>query len=247
MAVIFKAYKQVEEIINAAATAAFEKGELPASQLGAFKVEVPAERANGDFSTNAAMVSARAMRMAPVRIAQALVSSASLDGSFFERIEVAGPGFINFYVSAGFYTAVLLDVEAAGEEYGRSDFGGGERINVEFVSANPTGPMHMGNARGGALGDCLAAVLDYAGYDVSREFYVNDAGNQIDKFALSLDVRYKQLFLGEDAVELPEDSYHGEDIKLLASEFAEEHGDSFLGEEESVRRKALVEFALPTL
>ena len=120
-----------------------------------------------------------------------------------------------------------------------------KKINVEFVSANPTGPMHMGNARGGALGDCLAAVLDFAGYDVSREFYVNDAGNQIAKFGLSLDIRYQQLFLGEDAVQLPEDSYHGEDIIERAKEFAAVNGDKYMSASEQERRQALIDFALP--
>ena len=144
-----------------------------------------------------------------------------------------------------YYAYVLLDIRKAGDSYGKSDYGKGKRLNVEFVSANPTGPMHMGNARGGALGDCLAAVLEYAGYEVSREFYVNDAGNQIDKFALSLDIRYQQLFKGEDSVELPEDSYHGADIRQRAEEFAAVYGDSYLQKSEKERRKALVDFALP--
>ena len=177
-----------------------------------------------------------------------LISSCSffdITDTYFSKVEVAGPGFINFYLCDSYYADVLLDIRESGDNYGRSDYGNGKKINVEFVSANPTGPMHMGNARGGALGDCLAAVLDYAGYEVAREFYVNDAGNQIDKFALSLDIRYQQIFRGEDAVELPEDSYHGDDIKERAAQFAEIHGDSYLEKSEEERRKALVDFALP--
>ncbi len=152
---------------------------------------------------------------------------------------------MNFYLSDRYYSDILTDILKKGDAYGRSNFGRSEKVLVEFVSANPTGPMHMGNARGGALGDCLAAVLDYAGYDVSREFYINDAGNKIDKFGLSLDVRYKQHFLGEEAVELPEDSYHGDDIRVLAEKFASEYGERYLSESEEVRRKALVDYALP--
>ena len=191
------------------------------------------------------MVNAKNFRLPPRKIAETIVSFASNEDTYFEKIEVAGPGFINFFLNDAYYADVLLDIRKAGDSYGKSDYGKGKRLNVEFVSANPTGPMHMGNARGGALGDCLASVLEYAGYEVSREFYVNDAGNQIDKFALSLDIRYQQLFKGEDSVELPEDSYHGADIRQRAEEFAAVYGDSYLQKSEKERRKALVDFALP--
>ena len=237
---IEKAKQQICDLVTAAAKTAF-----PSQELSAFQIEVPADPANGDFSTNAAMANARVFRLAPRTIAQTLVEAMPKEGTYFDRIEVAGPGFINFYLNSAYYADVLLDVYAAGTSYGRSDYGKGQKVNVEFVSANPTGPMHMGNARGGALGDCLAAVLDYAGYDVHREFYINDAGNQIEKFALSLDIRYQQLFLGEDAVELPEDSYHGEDILDRAKEFAAQYGDSYLNKSEAERRSALCAFALP--
>lgn len=241
--------KQVEEklsaLITEAAQRAMESGELPQAELGAFKIEVPANRDNGDYSTNAAMAWARAFRRAPAQIAAAITENICLDGSFFDSCEAAGPGFINFRLSDHFYSKILKDIRNKGENYGRSDFGKGEKVNIEFVSANPTGPMHMGNARGGALGDCLAAVMDFAGYDVSREFYVNDAGNQIDKFALSLDIRYQQIYKGADAPELPEDSYHGEDIMDRAKEFAAIHGDKYISASEEERRKALVDYALP--
>lgn len=241
--------KQVEEklsaLITEAAQRAMESGELPQAELGAFKIEVPANRDNGDYSTNAAMAWARAFRRAPAQIAAAITENICLDGSFFDSCEAAGPGFINFRLSDRFYSEILKDIHNKGENYGRSDFGKGEKVNIEFVSANPTGPMHMGNARGGALGDCLAAVMDFAGYDVSREFYVNDAGNQIDKFALSLDIRYQQIYKGADAPELPEDSYHGEDIMDRAKEFAAIHGDKYISASEEERRKALVDYALP--
>lgn len=224
---------------------AIAAGELPAAEIPAFIVEIPQDRANGDYATNVAFAGARAFRMAPVKIAQAVEKHMDLSGSAFASCTVAGAGFINFRLNDGFYADIVQDVLEQGADYGKSDMGRGERVNVEFVSANPTGPMHMGNARGGALGDCLAAVLEAAGYDVTREFYINDAGNQIEKFALSLDIRYQQLFKGEAAVELPEDSYHGADIIERAKEFADLYGDSFLEKPEADRRKALVDFALP--
>ena len=242
---IQKAQQQIRTFILNAAEKAQSEGVLPAQPLAPFNIEVPADKANGDYSTNAAMVNARTLRLAPRKIAEALTAHMELKDSYFDRVEVAGPGFINFYFSPAYYADVLLDVRSAGKNYGRSDFGKGARVNIEFVSANPTGPMHMGNARGGALGDCLAGVMDYAGYQVHREFYINDAGNQIEKFALSLDIRYQQLFLGEDAPALPEDSYHGEDIIERAKEFAALYGDAYLKTSEAERREALVAFALP--
>lgn len=231
-------------ILNALGRAVAEKA-LPMEPAPDFAIETPADPSHGDFATNVAMVSAKAFHMAPRKIAEALSPYFELSGTYFEKFEIAGPGFINFFFSPGFYAAVLKDIEALRDGYGRSDYGKGKRINVEFVSANPTGPMHMGNARGGALGDCLAAVLDAAGYDVSREFYINDAGNQIDKFALSLDVRYQQIYKGEEAVPMPEDCYQGGDIMERAQEFADLHGDSYLEKPEEERQKALVAFALP--
>lgn len=238
-----KAQNQIKHLVTNAIECAMAKELLVRAQVPAFGIEVPADRANGDFSTNAAMVGARAFRLAPRKIAEIICDNILLDGTYFEKVEIAGPGFINFFLCADYYSDILFEINEAGDSYGRSDYGKGQKVNVEFVSANPTGPMHMGNARGGALGDCLAAVLDYAGYDVSREFYVNDAGNQIEKFALSLDIRYRQLF-GED-IELPEDSYHGEDIIERAKEFKDAYGDEFISKSEEERKKALVDFALP--
>lgn len=238
-----KANEQIKALVLSAIAAAQRAGALSEGEAPNFNIEVPADRANGDYSTNAAMVGARVFRLPPVKIAQAIKENMSLEGTYFEKVEIAGPGFINFFLCDEYYADILLEIHQAGESYGRSDYGKGKTVNVEFVSANPTGPMHMGNARGGALGDCLAAVLDYAGYEVSREFYVNDAGNQIDKFALSLDIRYRQL--AGESIELPEDSYHGEDITERAKQFRDAFGDKYLSETEQVRRKALVEFALP--
>ncbi|MGN1118007.1 MAG: arginine--tRNA ligase [Acutalibacteraceae bacterium] len=243
--IVNEAKAQIKSIILEAVGKAVSDGKLSAEPMNDFNIEVPADRNNGDFSSNAAMTNAKVFRLAPRKIADTMKEYMDIGDTYFSKVEIAGPGFINFYLSDRFYADVLLDIRKCGDDYGRSDYGKGKKINVEFVSANPTGPMHMGNARGGALGDCLAAVLDYAGYEVSREFYVNDAGNQIEKFALSLDIRYQQIFKGEDAVELPEDSYHGADITERAREFADKYGDAYLKKDEKERRKALTEFALP--
>lgn len=244
-----KIVKETENSIKTAVVEAIKKaienGQLPEGEIPEVNVEVPADRANGDFSTNAAMISARAFRCAPKKIADAIKENISLEGTYLEKCETAGPGFINFYLKDSYYGAILRDVKECGSDYGRSDYGKGEKVMLEFVSANPTGPMHMGNARGGALGDCLAAVMERAGYNVSREFYINDAGNQIEKFASSLDVRYRQLFVGEENAPLPEDCYQGLDIKELAEEFREINGDKYMNTSEEERKKALVDFALP--
>ncbi len=236
---------EIRTAIIEAAGRAVADGEFPEAALSDFIIEVPANKENGDYSSNAAMAWARDLKCAPRKIAQTIVDRLELCDTFVDRCEIAGPGFMNFYLKESFNACIIQDILEKGAEYGRSAYGAGKKINIEFVSANPTGPMHMGNARGGALGDCLAAVMDFAGYSVSREFYVNDAGNQIDKFGLSLDIRYQQLYKGEDAVELPEDSYHGEDIIQRAKEFAEINGDKYLDASEAERRKALVAYALP--
>ena len=236
---------QLRQLIGDAFGAAIAAGELPQADIPAYTVEIPADRKNGDMAVNAAMVSARAFHAAPRKIADTLAAHLQLDGTYFDKAEVAGPGFMNFFLSPAYYSDVVAEVRREDKRFGRSDFGGGEKVMVEYVSANPTGPMHMGNARGGALGDCLASVLDAAGYDVWREFYINDAGNQIEKFGLSLEVRYLQIFKGEDAVELPEDAYHGDDIKEHAAAFAEKYGDKYVDADSAQRRKALVDYALP--
>ena len=235
--------KQLKELIISAVNAATEKGELSGGEIPDFIIEKPADKKNGDFSTNIAMAGARVFRKAPKMIADSIVSNIDLSGTLFERAEVAGPGFINFYLSQEYYSSIVKDVIDCGDSYGRSDYGKGKKIIVEFVSANPTGPMHIGNARGGAIGDCLASVLDAAGYDVWREFYVNDAGNQIEKFATSLEVRYLQAC--KQNVEMPEDAYHGADITEHAEAFKAEYGEKYVETESAERRKALVDFALP--
>ena len=238
------AKKSIETLLNESCRRAAEKGQLPAGAELSGTVEVPKDPTNGDFAANHAMSGARALRMAPRKIADALVENLDLAGSWFASAEAAGPGFINFRLSPAWYADVLRAVQSAGADYGRSDEFAGQKVMVEFVSANPTGPMHMGNARGGVLGDTLASVLDRAGAQVWREFYVNDAGNQIEKFANSLDARYKQLILGEEAVEFPEDGYHGDDIREIARRFREERGDGWLNRPDGERRAAMARFGL---
>ena len=236
---------QARDLLTRAAQAAMADGTLPEAELPGFIVEIPADPKNGDVASNLAMAGARAFRKAPRMIAEAVTAHLpELTGTNFDRVEIAGPGFINLYASLSWFTDVVR-AASENEQYGRTDFGQGLKYNVEFVSANPTGPMHMGNARGGALGDCLAAVLDWAGYDVTREFYLNDAGNQIQKFGKSLSVRYRQLFLGEEACPLPEECYQGADIIDRAKAFAEQYGDKYLNVDEAERSKALIDFALP--
>ena len=237
--------KELRTAIMDAAGRAVADGVFPEAPLTDFIIEVPANKENGDYSSNCAMAWARSLKSAPRKIAETIAERLDLSDTFFDRCEIAGPGFMNFYLKESFNACIIQDILEKGENYGRSDYGNGKKINIEFVSANPTGPMHMGNARGGALGDCLASVMDFAGYNVSREFYVNDAGNQIEKFGLSLDIRYQQLYKGADAPELPEDSYHGEDIITRAKEFAEINGDKYIDAPEAERRKALIDYALP--
>ena len=243
---IAEAKQELHALICGAFAQAVSVGDLPnCGELPAFVVEIPADISHGDFAANAAMVSARAFRLAPRKVAEAVCSHLSLENTAFDRVEIAGPGFLNFFLGNGWFAGVVSSALAAGEQYGRTDYGKGEKVQVEFVSANPTGPMHMGNARGGALGDCLAAVLDWSGHKVSREFYVNDAGNQIDKFANSLSARYLQLYCGEDAVPFSEDFYQGEDIKERAREFAALHGDQYVSSSEEERKQAITAYALP--
>ncbi len=227
----------------AAVEAAVAAGELPDENPAPFIIERPSNKANGDYSTNIAMACAKCFKKAPRIIAESIANTIDLSNTLFERVEIAGPGFLNFFLSQAYYSEILKDIFVCGDNYGKSDYGKGQKILVEFVSANPTGPMHIGNARGGAIGDCLASVLDWAGYEVSREFYVNDAGNQIEKFATSLEVRYLQHFKAD--VEMPEDAYHGADITAHAENFIHEFGDKFVSVSSDDRRKALVEYALP--
>ncbi|MBE5038194.1 arginine--tRNA ligase [Subdoligranulum sp. DSM 109015] len=232
------------DLLTKAACAAMDAGALPKTDLPDFIVEIPADTKNGDVAANLAMVGARAFHKAPRQIAEAVVAALDLNGSLFARVEIAGPGFINFFLGDGWFTSVLR-AACAGQDYGRTDAGKGKKYNVEFVSANPTGPMHMGNARGGALGDCLAACLDWAGYDVTREFYINDAGNQIQKFGKSLAIRYLQLYKGEEACPLPEECYQGADIIERAKEFAAVHGDSYVNADFEELKEAITADALP--
>jgi arginyl-tRNA synthetase len=261
---------QLRELINDALGVLVAEGTAPAEPLPAFTIEIPADKSHGDFAANTAMVCARAFKMPPRKIAELICEKIDLAGSVFERAEIAGPGFMNFFLSRKWFADAVESVLDEKENYGRTDYGCGKRVLVEFVSANPTGPMHIGNARGGAIGDCLASVLDWAGFHAEREFYVNDAGNQIEKFGKSLSLRYMHIcsekgqeiykaaadtdevcakIYGEDGntadFPMPEDVYLGQDIIAHAKEYFDLNGNSLENVSEDDRRKALVDYALP--
>lgn len=240
---VFKVEEQIRKVIGDAVAKAIAAGTLADAPLPEYTVEIPADRSHGDYAVNIALQSARVFRAAPAKIAAAICDNINLADTFLSSVEIAGPGFINFRLADSYYSEIVNDVLDCGEAYGKSDFGNGKRILVEYVSANPTGPMHIGNARGGALGDALCSVLDAAGFYVSREFYINDAGNQIEKFKTSLEARYLQLF--DDSVEIPEDAYLGEDIINHAKNFAKIHGDKYVNTDSETRRQALCDYALP--
>ena len=194
---------QVAELTQAAYERAAAAGVLTGGAEVKATVEIPKDTAHGDYASSFAMAGAKALHMAPRAIAQAIVDHMDLTGSYFQKVDIAGPGFLNFTLGPKWYGQVLAQVEQEGPEYGSGSEGKGERVMVEFVSANPTGPMHMGNARGGVLGDTLANVLKRDGWDTWKEFYVNDAGNQIHKFAMSIYARYMQLIGGGGELPLP--------------------------------------------
>jgi arginyl-tRNA synthetase len=237
---------QVRNIVKNALEAAIAKGGLPdCAAVDEITIETPKEKEHGEFSTNIAMQLAKQVRQAPVKTAAILIANMDFTDTYISRAECAGPGFINFYLDNSWLYDTLKIISHEREDYGRINIGHGQKVMVEFVSANPTGPLHMGNARGGALGDCIASVLSAAGYDVTREFYVNDAGNQIEKFGISLEARYIQQLKGEDAIQFPEDGYQGEDIIDHVKSYIEQYGDKLLEADSEERRRELVNYALP--
>ncbi len=244
MNMILKAKAQVQSLTEAAYAAAVKEGLLPGGVEVKTTIEIPKDPKNGDYTTTFCLAASKAMKKNPREVATILTERMELADSFFTSVEIAGPGFLNFRMGEKWYRDTLAVVKEEGSEYGKNDSLKGQKIMVEFVSANPTGPMHMGNARGGVLGDTLAQVLSWNGADVQREFYVNDAGNQIEKFAKSLEARYLQIILGEDAVEFPEDGYHGDDIRELAKLFYDENGDKFAESSVAERHEALAKFGL---
>lgn len=239
------ARQQAIKIVEAAYEKAAAAGTLPQAELPTIAVEIPKDASNGDWASTFAMQCAKPLRMAPRKIAESIVEQADLTDTCFEKIDIAGPGFLNFTLNQSWYQDAVRAVSICGENYGRTKKENPEKIMVEFVSANPTGPMHMGNARGGVLGDCLAEVLDWAGNDVTREFYINDAGNQVDKFAHSVEGRYIQELKGEDAIAFDPSWYQGADIRELAHNLVEQHGDALLSMTEQERFDAIVGYGLP--
>ena len=236
---------QITELVTKAYETAAKEGLLPEGVTLNGAVEIPKDTRNGDYACGYALASAKQMKLPPRKIAEILTEKLQLEGSYFSSVEIAGPGFMNFRLSDKWYEAVINAVETEGDSYGSIDIGHGKKVMVEFVSANPTGPMTIGNARGGVIGDVLSSVLQRAGYDVTREFYINDAGNQVDLFGRSIEARYLQLVLGEDAVEFPDNGYHGDDIKELARLIYEKDGKKYVDMNSEDRCKAFVEFGLP--
>ena len=228
--------------VAAACAQAMAAGTLPEAELPDFVIETPKDEKNGDFSTNLAMQLTRILRQNPRKIAEAIVGGIDLPG-LVERVEIAGPGFINFYLVPGWLNRVLPAIQEEDADYGKSNAGGGERVQVEFVSANPTGLLHMGNARGGALGDTLAAVLNEAGYVCDKEYYINDAGNQVENLGKSVEARYFEL-LGRDDYQIPEDGYHGKDIIATAQRLLDEKGEALVDLPEAERRELMKNYAL---
>lgn len=239
-------YEKIKDTIylrlREAAERAKSEGQFNFEELPAFILEEPRERQHGDLATNLAMLLTKQAKRAPREIASIIINHLETEGTWIASCEIAGPGFINFRLDPGWLTGVVPEVLARGKEYGSVDIGRGEKVQVEFVSANPTGLLHMGNARGAALGDSLASLLSMAGYEVTREFYINDAGNQIHNFALSLEARYLQQ-LGHD-VPFPEAGYHGEDLIETVKRIIEKDGDKYLAMAEELRREFLVRYAL---
>ncbi len=236
---------QAANIVKVAYEKANVAGVLPQAQLPKVAVETPKDSSNGDWASPIAMQCTKLLSMPPRKIAEVLVENMELNGTCFEKVDIAGPGFINFTYNMDWYKDALKAAVLEGKDYGKTKLQNPEKIMVEFVSANPTGPMHMGNARGGVLGDCLAEVLSWAGHDVTREFYINDAGNQVDKFAHSVEGRYIQIIKGEDAIEFDPSWYQGADIKELAQMLVDAHGDKLLDMSEQERFDAIVGFGLP--
>ena len=241
---IQNAKDQAASLAMQAYRAAVADGALPQAEVKTAPVEIPKDTANGDFTTTFALAASKALRQPPRNIAQALLDHMDLTGTYFSSAEIAGPGFLNFRLNASWYEGVLSAVESEGADYGTNDLLAGKKYMVEFVSANPTGPMHMGNARGGVLGDTLASVLSACGADVTREFYVNDAGHQIDKFAHSIEARYLQIIQGEDAVPFPEDGYQGGDIRDLAQAYYDANGEKLLHVSPEERQETLAQYGL---
>ncbi len=244
MNMIQNAKDQVLNLTVSAYQKAAAEGLLPQDAAVTPSVEIPKDTANGDYTTTFCLAAAKALKKNPRQVAQILMDHMDLSGSYFTSVEMAGPGFLNFRLGNKWFRDTVACVEQEGAAYGCNDTLKGQKIMVEFVSANPTGPMHMGNARGGVLGDTLASVLQKSGADVWREFYVNDAGNQIEKFAKSLEARYLQIIKGEDAVEFPEDGYHGDDIRELARAFYDREGEKYLDCDQKTRHDALARFGL---
>lgn len=242
MNIIKETKDALRQAVIGACRTGIDGGRLPDVEMPAFVIESPKDEQHGDFSTNLAMQLACSMHKNPRQIAEILADGMVCDG-ILDHVEIAGPGFINFYLDQNWLLPVFEAIVTEDIHYGESDAGGGERVQVEFVSANPTGLLHMGNARGGALGDCLASVLNAAGYVCDKEYYINDAGNQVENLGLSVEARYFEL-LGTNSYEIPEDGYHGKDILTTAQHLIDQKGRAYVDMDRTKRLREMKEFAL---
>ncbi len=231
----------LNELVQGAFSKAQKEGRLPPAQVPAIELERPREKSHGDWSTNIAMVLARTLKMPPMEIARIIVSSLENKEHFVEKAEVAKPGFINFFISTNWLYQVVRDIESEQEKFGRVSIGDGLKVQVEFVSANPVGPMHVGHGRWAAVGDVLATLLEASGYDVAREFYINDYGSQMDVFGKSVAARYSQK-LGKE-VPFPEDGYKGDYILEIAEEIIESEGEKYLAMPREEQEEAFKQIA----
>ncbi|MCY9516609.1 arginine--tRNA ligase [Paenibacillus apiarius] len=234
--------KMNDKVKTAIDEAIVKAGLAAREELPSFVIEVPKDKSHGDLATNAAMQLTRIAKRNPRQIAEAIIENLDTAAASIESAEIAGPGFINFRMNKSYLYDVVREISEKGPDYGRISIGAGQRVQVEFVSANPTGSLHLGHARGAAVGDALCNLLDYAGYEMTREYYINDAGNQVANLAKSIECRYKQA-LGQDA-DMPEDGYFGEDIKGFAQDLVDKEGDRLLQLAEEERAKYFRQFGL---
>lgn len=243
MNIIAELKSELRAVIDAAIKQAMDDNALPSSDVPSYVLETPKDKSHGDYATNVVMLMTKALKMNPRAIAEEITKRMNFDGTRLQSVEIAGPGFLNFRLKKDWWHSLFLAIQTEDGDYGKSDYGKGKKIQVEFVSANPTGLLHMGNARGGALGDVLASVLNHAGFVADKEYYINDAGNQVRNLALSVEARYFEL-LGKDDYPLPEDGYQGEDIKETAKRLLEKEGERFVTMEREARLSEMLAFAL---
>ncbi len=233
--------QKIKNLILLAVRSAHQKGDLPSDDIVETEVDEPKAEAHGDFSTNIAMVMASVQKMPPRKIAEVITRHIEDPEGILEKSEIAGPGFINFFLKPAVWHPVLREIHEADTRYGATDIGKGQKFQVEFVSSNPTGPLHVGHGRGAAVGDAVANILSFCGYDVQKEYYINDSGRQIHTLGQSVFLRYQEM-LGQK-VKFPDECYQGDYIRDLAAEIKSQKGDALLGQPEEEALMICARFA----